>query len=102
MDMETAKQHHLTRVNVKPQLSAGGALAVAAYNTFENVCMVMDIQADAGVDIGDTIIGMHLKPVVVPVRPRIENRKIGEANSRCRQFPMRYLSDFGSSQLSCY
>ena len=80
VDMETAKRDRLTRVNVKPQLSAGGALAVAAYNTFENVCMVMNIQADAGVDIGDTIIGMHLRPVVVPVRPSIENRKIGEAN----------------------
>ena len=41
-------------------------------------CLVEAIQAHAGIDIGDTLIGMHLRPVAVPVRPSI--RKIGEAN----------------------
>lgn len=77
---EVAKARGLMQVNVKPQLNAGGALAVAAYQHFETPVMVSHVQAEAGVDIGDTLIGMHLKPVAVPVRPGITDRKLGEAN----------------------
>lgn len=80
MDKQVAKQRGYTLVNVKPQLSAGGALAVAAFQTFEAPAMVAHVQAEAGVDIGDTIIGMHLRPVAVPVRPSISERKLGQAN----------------------
>lgn len=80
VEKETAAKRGLIIVNVKPQLHAGGALALAAYHTFDNVCMVMNIAADAGVDIGDTLIGMHLKAVAVPVRPSLKDRKIGAAN----------------------
>ncbi len=77
---EVLNKKNLCQVNVKPQLKAGGGVATAAYNKTANVCMVMSIQAEAVVDIGDTIVGMHIKPVAVPVRPSDKNKKIGEAN----------------------
>ena len=64
-------------VNVVPQPKAGGSLATAAYAAFENPVALEEIKADAGIDIGFTLIGMHLKRVAVPVR--LENNRIGEA-----------------------
>lgn len=64
-------------VNVLPQPKAGGSFATAAYNGFKNPVAVETIKADAGIDIGDTLIGMHLKAVAVPVR--LQNNKIGSA-----------------------
>lgn len=64
-------------VNVVPQPKAGGSFATAAYKSFENPVAVEEIKADAGIDIGFTMIGMHLKKVAVPVR--LVNNKIGEA-----------------------
>ena len=64
-------------VNVVPQPKAGGSLATAAYTGFSDPVAVETIQADAGIDIGFTLIGMHLKQVAVPVR--LENNRIGEA-----------------------
>lgn len=55
-------------VNVIPQPKAGGSLATVAYERFKDPCVVEFIRADAGVDIGDTLIGMHLTHVAVPVR----------------------------------
>ncbi len=64
-------------VNVVPQPKAGGSFATAAYNTFKNPVALEEIKADAGLDIGSTLIGMHLKKVAVPVR--LKNNKIGNA-----------------------
>lgn len=64
-------------VNVVPQPKAGGSLATAAYAGFADPVAVEAIRADAGIDIGFTLIGMHLKQVAVPVR--LENNRIGEA-----------------------
>ncbi|MBR4016250.1 MAG: TIGR01440 family protein [Oscillospiraceae bacterium] len=64
-------------VNVVPQPKAGGSLATAAYAAFQDPIAVEEIRADAGLDIGLTLIGMHLKKVAVPVR--LENNRIGEA-----------------------
>lgn len=63
--------------NVVPQPKAGGSFATAAYAAFKNPTAVEEIKADAGIDIGFTMIGMHLKRVAVPVR--LKNNKIGEA-----------------------
>ena len=65
-------------VNVIPQKKAGGSLATVAYQSFKNPVVVEEIKADAGMDIGDTFIGMHLKKVAVPVR--ISIKSIGEAH----------------------
>ena len=63
--------------NVVPQPKAGGSFATNAYKFFTSPVAVEKIRADAGIDIGFTLIGMHLKEVAVPVR--LENNKIGEA-----------------------
>lgn len=64
-------------VNVVPQPKAGGSFGTTAYNKFEEPVAVEEIKADAGIDIGGTLIGMHIKKVAVPVR--LENNQIGEA-----------------------
>lgn len=64
-------------VNVVPQPKAGGSLATQAYLNFKEPVALEEIQADAGLDIGLTLIGMHLKKVAVPLR--LVNNKIGEA-----------------------
>lgn len=64
-------------VNAVPQPKAGGSFATAAYKRFQNPILVEEIRADAGLDIGGTLIGMHLKRVAVPVRLSMDH--IGEA-----------------------
>ena len=64
-------------VNVVPQPKAGGSLATAAYAAMQAPVAVEQIRADAGLDIGLTLIGMHLKKVAVPVR--LTNNRIGDA-----------------------
>ncbi|MBQ7827461.1 MAG: TIGR01440 family protein [Clostridia bacterium] len=64
-------------VNVVPQPKAGGSLATKAYAGFADPVALEEIKADAGIDIGSTLIGMHLKKVAVPVR--LENNTIGGA-----------------------
>ena len=60
-----------------PQPKAGGSFATTAYKTFKHPVAVEEIKGDAGIDIGGTLIGMHLKKVAVPVK--LENYRIGEA-----------------------
>lgn len=64
-------------VNVVPQPKAGGSFATTAYKTFENPVALESIKADAGLDIGGTLIGMHLKAVAVPTRLSLDH--IGNA-----------------------
>ncbi|MBQ4422576.1 MAG: TIGR01440 family protein [Clostridia bacterium] len=64
-------------VNVVPQPKAGGSFATAAYAAMRDPVALEEIKADAGIDIGGTLIGMHLKRVAVPVR--LEQGKIGDA-----------------------
>ena len=64
-------------VNVVPMIKAGGSFATTAYNSFNEPVAVEMIKADAGLDIGGTLIGMHLKHVAVPVRLSVKS--IGQA-----------------------
>ena len=64
-------------VNVVPQPKAGGSFAAIAYKTFAKPVAVEEIKADAGLDIGGTLIGMHLKKVAVPLRLSLDH--IGNA-----------------------
>jgi len=73
-----AEKYGLEEVCVKPALHAGGAMALTATRVFDDYCMVERIAAHAGIDIGDTLIGMHLRPVAVPVRSK--DAVIGQAN----------------------
>lgn len=72
VERETADALGLTRVNVVPQKKAGGSFATNAWAAFEAPCAVERVQAAAGMDIGDTFIGMHLRPVAVPVRTSVD------------------------------
>ena len=74
-EAEAAKNYD--PVNVVPQPKAGGSFATAAYKDMNNPVALEEISADAGIDIGFTMIGMHIKKVAVPVR--LENNKIGNA-----------------------
>lgn len=80
IEKELANMHSLAleQVNVVPVPKAGGSFATTAYNSFENPVAVEHIRGDAGIDIGGTLIGMHLKSVAVPVR--LDISKIGSAN----------------------
>lgn len=64
-------------VNVVPQPKAGGSFATAAYHSLKHPVVVEEIKADAGLDIGATLIGMHLKKVAVPVR--LKTTHVGSA-----------------------
>ena len=65
-------------VNVLPQPHAGGSFATTAWQNMKAPTALEAIEADAGLDIGDTLIGMHLKHVAVPVRLSV--RRLGQAN----------------------
>ncbi|MBP5246583.1 MAG: TIGR01440 family protein [Fibrobacter sp.] len=68
---------HAEIVNVVPQPKAGGSFATACYAAFKEPVALEHIKADAGIDIGGTLIGMHLKEVAVPLR--LKQRHIGKA-----------------------
>ena len=72
-----AEKYCLDEVCVRPQPHAGGSWATKVYDSFANPVMVERIAAHAGIDIGLTLIGMHLRPVAVPVRT--EQRTVGSA-----------------------
>ena len=76
-------------VNVVPQPKAGGSLATAAFASFSDPVAVETIQADAGMDIGGTLIGMHLRHVAVPVRTSLDH--IGEAIVLCARTRPKYI-----------
>lgn len=92
VDRETAERYRLEQVNAIPQPDhAGGAFATVAYRDMESPVVVEDLkqQASAGMDIGDTLIGMHIRPVVVPLR--ISVKKIGEAHLVCARRRPKYV-----------
>ena len=77
MEREAAEKYGYEIVSVVPQPKAGGSLATQAYAGFTDPVAVEEIKADAGLDIGFTMIGMHLKKVAVPLR--LEHNAIGDA-----------------------
>ncbi|MCD1260904.1 TIGR01440 family protein [Paenibacillus athensensis] len=77
VEEETLQLFGLEPVSVIPVPKAGGAMAAYAYRHFAQPAVVEAVQAQAGMDIGSTLIGMHLKRVAVPVRPPV--RDIGHA-----------------------
>jgi uncharacterized protein (TIGR01440 family) len=73
-----AEYYKLEQVTVLPALSAGGAMTVKAWQSYAAPQMVESVRGHAGIDIGDTFIGMHLGPVVVPIR--LKTRILGQAH----------------------
>ena len=89
MERADAEARGYEIVNVMPQPHAGGSFAVTAWNTFKDPVAVETIVADAGIDIGSTLIGMHLRRVAVPVRTSI--KYIGEAVVVCARTRAKYV-----------
>ncbi|MBR4950211.1 MAG: TIGR01440 family protein [Clostridia bacterium] len=89
IEYEAAEKYNLEIVNVIPQIKAGGSFATSAFEGFENPVAVEELKAHGGIDIGDTLIGMHLKKVAVPLRLSIKN--IGEANVVCARTRPKFI-----------
>lgn len=86
---ECAERYGLEPVCVVPFPKAGGSFATTAYKAFKAPTAVESIRAHAGLDIGGTLIGMHLRAVAVPVRLSI--KKIGEADILCARTRQKYI-----------
>ena len=89
IEREAADARRIPRVNVVPQIKAGGSFATAAYRSFKNPAAVEAIDADLGLDIGDTLIGMHLKAVAVPVR--LPLLRIGQAHLTAARTRLKFI-----------
>ena len=89
LDQSVAERKNLEIVSVVPWPKAGGSFATAAYQELTSPVAVEHIQANIGMDIGDTLIGMHLKPVAVPVRLSIDS--IGHAHLVCARTRPKYI-----------
>ncbi len=72
------EHYNLEQVTVLPALHAGGAMTVEAWRSFVAPQMVEVVRGHAGIDIGDTFIGMNLRPVVVPIRLKV--KALGKAH----------------------
>lgn len=64
-------------VSVVPQMHAGGSFATVCFKGMNDPVLVEEISANAGLDIGATLIGMHLKKVAVPLRMSVD--RVGNA-----------------------
>lgn len=89
IEKEAAERFDLEQVNVVPSPKAGGSFATAAYNGFDKPCAVESVSASCGMDIGGTLIGMHIKKVAVPVR--LDTKMIGEANVICARSRLKFI-----------
>ena len=89
IEREAAEKYGLEIVSVIPQPKAGGSAATAAYKKMQDPVAVEFVKAHAGMDIGDTFIGMHLKKVAVPVR--LSMNKIGEAHLTCARVRPKFI-----------
>lgn len=89
VEKDFARKNNLEIVAVVPQEKAGGSAASAAYRLYNKPVLVEFIKADAGIDIGDTFIGMHLKHVAVPVR--LKANKLGGAHITFAKTRPKYI-----------
>lgn len=89
LERSAAALYGLEEVNVVPQPKAGGSFATAAWAAFDLPVTVEQLRAHAGMDIGNTLIGMHLRPVAVPLRLSVA--RIGEAPLVCARTRPKYI-----------
>lgn len=89
IEQEAAEKYGLDIVNVMPVIKAGGSFATTVWQNMAHPVAVEHIKASAGLDIGNTLIGMHLKEVAVPVRLSIN--KIGEAPIVCARTRPKFI-----------
>lgn len=96
IEQAAAEKFNLEIVNVMPQPKAGGSFATIVWQNMEHPVAVEHIKAHSGIDIGNTLIGMHLKEVAVPVRLSIN--KIGEAPIVCARTRPKFIG----GERACY
>ena len=96
VEADCARRYGYDPVSVRPQPKAGGSFAAAAWEAFERPVAVEHIRAHAGLDIGGTLIGMHLRDVAVPVRLSLDH--IGQALLLCARTRPKFI---GGSR-ACY
>lgn len=89
IEKAAAKERNYEIVSVVPWPKAGGSFATMAHKYFEHPVAVEHIKAEAGMDIGDTLIGMHLRDVAVPVRLSVNS--IGNAHLVCARTRPKYI-----------
>ena len=84
-----AEQYGYEIASVHPQPKAGGSFATTAFDSFADPVAVEHIKAHAGMDIGGTLIGMHLRDVAVPVRLSLDH--IGQALLLCARTRPKFI-----------
>ena len=89
VEEETAEHFGYEVVNVMPQPKAGGSFATTVWKNMNHPVAVEHIRAHAGLDIGDTLIGMHLKDVAVPVR--LSRDTLGKAHITCARTRPKFI-----------
>lgn len=89
VERRIAEKKNWEIVSVLPSLHAGGACSVAAFKYFEDPVEVESVIGQAGIDIGDTSIGMHIKHVQVPVRPT--KKELGHAHVTALRSRPKYI-----------
>ena len=89
IERECAEKYGYDEVSAVPQPKAGGSFATVVYKNLTSPVLVEHIKAHAGIDIGGTLIGMHLRDVAVPLRLSVT--KIGEANLICAMTRPKYI-----------
>lgn len=78
MEQRVLDERRLTQAKAIPQPKAGGSVPAAAWKLLDKPALALSVQAEAAIDIGDTLVGMHIQPVAVPLR--IEYGSVGHAN----------------------
>ena len=89
LERAAAEKYGYEPVCAVPWLHGGGSFAMAAYYGLEDAVTVEHVQAHAGIDIGDVLIGMQLKAVAVPVR--VSQKTIGDAHVVCARTRPKYI-----------
>lgn len=89
LEKQAARERGYEIVNVRPVPKAGGSFATLAFENMAQPVAVEHIRAEAGLDIGDTLIGMHLRDVAVPVRLSV--RRIGQAHIVAARTRPKYI-----------
>lgn len=100
IERETQQKYLFSEVNVIPHRTAGGAFATAAFKEFVEPVTVENMEAELGIDIGDALIGMHLKNVAVPVRLSI--KEIGEAHLTAAKTRLKLVGGVRAKYQNCY
>ena len=100
VEEEVAEKHNLEIVSVVPVMHAGGAFAATVRENMKNPVVVEHIKGHWGLDIGDTLIGMHIKHVAVPVRLGID--KIGHAHLTAARYRPKLIGGSRAVTAECW